>query len=108
MPRRRANGLPARPPLGTRSARRGGAPHCTADLAMEQTMSPLLSALSRYVLPRGDRCGKLCVRASAGPRPRRLTLYVEPLERRHVLSAVAPPSGLVSWWTADNTAADLE
>jgi hypothetical protein len=25
-----------------------------------------------------------------------------------VLTAVAPPSGLVSWWTADNTAADLK
>jgi hypothetical protein len=33
---------------------------------------------------------------------------VEPLEDRTVPTAVAPPSGLVSWWTADNTAADLK
>jgi hypothetical protein len=38
----------------------------------------------------------------------RARLDVEPLEGRDVPAAVAPPSGLVSWWTADNTAADLE
>ena len=37
--------------------------------------------------------------------PRGLTL--ETLEDRTVPSAVAPPSGLVSWWTGDNTGADL-
>ena len=37
----------------------------------------------------------------------RRTLAAERLEERTLLSAVAPPSGLVSWWTADNTAADL-
>jgi hypothetical protein len=36
---------------------------------------------------------------------RRLTL--ELLEDRTVPAAIAPPSGLVSWWTGDNTAADL-
>src|SRR5262249_41565614 len=39
------------------------------------------------------------------------TLYrprIEMLEDRCVPTAVAPPSGLVSWWTADNTAADHE
>jgi hypothetical protein len=34
-------------------------------------------------------------------------LEVEVLEDRAVPTAVAPPSGLVSWWTGDNTAADL-
>src|SRR5262249_47775501 len=32
---------------------------------------------------------------------------VETLEDRTVPSAVAPPAGLVSWWTGDDTAADL-
>ena len=35
-------------------------------------------------------------------------LGLERLEERALLAAVAPPSGLVSWWTADNTAADLK
>lgn len=39
-------------------------------------------------------------------RPRRLA--VEQLEARDVPTAVAPPPGLVSWWAADNTAADLK
>jgi len=38
-------------------------------------------------------------------RTRRLSL--ECLEARSLLAAVSPPSGLISWWTADNTAADL-
>jgi len=43
------------------------------------------------------------------PKPRpRWRLAVEGLEERTVLAAVAPPSGLVSWWTADNTGADLK
>ena len=33
-------------------------------------------------------------------------LYLETLEDRCVPTAVAAPSGLVSWWTANNTAAD--
>src|SRR5262249_36553122 len=32
---------------------------------------------------------------------------LETLEDRTVPSAVAPPPGLVSWWSADNTATDL-
>jgi hypothetical protein len=40
-------------------------------------------------------------------RPSRYRLAVELLEDRTVPTAVAPPSGLVSWWTADTTAADL-
>src|SRR5262245_5844680 len=61
-------------------------------------MSPLRSLLSRYTrrLP-----GHKATRTNR----RRLTL--ELLEDRTVPTAVAPPSGLVSWWTADNTAADL-
>src|SRR4051794_24104609 len=38
----------------------------------------------------------------------RTRLAAELLEQRDVPSAVAPPAGLVSWWTADNTAADLK
>jgi hypothetical protein len=34
-------------------------------------------------------------------------LNLEFLEERTLLAAVAPPSGIVSWWTADNTANDL-
>ncbi|MEQ1824524.1 MAG: LamG-like jellyroll fold domain-containing protein [Pirellula sp.] len=34
-------------------------------------------------------------------------LVFEHLETRALLAAVAAPSGLVSWWTADNTVADL-
>ncbi len=34
-------------------------------------------------------------------------LAVEQLEDRTVPTAVAAPSGLVSWWTANSTAADL-
>ena len=34
-------------------------------------------------------------------------MSLECLEGRELLTAVAVPSGLVSWWTADNTAADL-
>lgn len=33
-------------------------------------------------------------------------LAVELLESREVPTAVAVPDGLVSWWTANNTAAD--
>ena len=32
---------------------------------------------------------------------------LERLEERTLLAAVAPPSGVISWWTADNTPADL-
>src|SRR5262249_23591966 len=42
------------------------------------------------------------------PPPPRTRFVVQLLEGREVPAAVAPPSGLVSWWTADNTAADLK
>jgi hypothetical protein len=45
---------------------------------------------------------------STSPARRPRPLAVERLEAREVPSAVAPASGLVSWWTADNTAADLK
>src|SRR4029453_147869 len=38
---------------------------------------------------------------------RALRRLLEVLEDRTVPTAVAAPNGLVSWWTADNTAADL-
>jgi sugar lactone lactonase YvrE len=38
--------------------------------------------------------------------PLRRPLF-ESLENRSLLAAIAPPDGLVSWWTGDNTAADL-
>jgi hypothetical protein len=75
---------------------------------MEQTMSPLLSVLSRFMMPRsgmsfkrGRRRGAATVRTR-----RRTRLALEPLEDRTVPTAVAAPSGLVSWWTANNTAND--
>ncbi len=48
-------------------------------------------------------------RATRASRRRRPTarLGLERLEDRTVPTAVAPPSGLISWWTADDTAADL-
>jgi hypothetical protein len=72
---------------------------------MEQSMSPLLSALSYYVRRAHERrCRPSSVRRSAGRKHRRLV--VEVLEDRSVPTAVAAPSGLVSWWTANGTAAD--
>ncbi len=40
-------------------------------------------------------------------RQRHRRLVAERLEDRRLLATVAPPSGLVSWWAADNTTADL-
>ncbi len=46
-------------------------------------------------------------RTCAGRRKaRRARLFMEMLEDRQLLTAVAVPSGIVSWWTANNTAAD--
>jgi outer membrane protein assembly factor BamB len=72
---------------------------------MEQTMSRLLSALSRYVrLAQRGRCRRSPARASAGRRRRRPTIEI--LEDRSVPTAVAAPSGIVSWWTGNGNAAD--
>src|SRR6476659_10195430 len=54
----------------------------------------------RQWLPQTSDTGR---RQSGCPR-----FEVETLEARNLPTAVAPPSGLVSWWTADNTAADLK
>ena len=70
-------------------------------------MNPLFSALSRYIgLSRGAAAGSRLHGHSAGRRPRSVLLGLETLEDRTVPTAVAVPSGLVSWWTANNTAAD--
>ena len=75
-------------------------------------MSPLLSLLLSLVLSDSPRrTGGLTSRRSLRREARRCfapsRLHVEVLEDRTVPTAVAPPSGLVSWWTADNTASDL-
>lgn len=71
-------------------------------------MNRLLTALSSFIgLPQGHRRRKSCTRSSAGRTRPRTRLYLEALEVRTVPTAVAAPSGLVSWWTANNTAADL-
>jgi outer membrane protein assembly factor BamB len=74
-------------------------------------MNSPLSALSRFVRlsPRG-RCHKSAARASSGrtrQRALRCRLAVELLEDRCVPTAVAAPSNLVSWWTANNAPADV-
>lgn len=66
-------------------------------------MNPLLSAINRYFrLPHLDR-GRFRKGYRKVRRPR---LCLEQLEDRMVPTAVAAPSNLVSWWTANNTAAD--
>jgi Concanavalin A-like lectin/glucanases superfamily/Calx-beta domain len=47
-------------------------------------------------------------RRTGANRTSRRPLTVDGLEDRIVPTAVAPPAGLVSWWTADNTGADLK
>ena len=70
-------------------------------------MNRLLSALSGFIgLSQGRRCRKSPGRSSAGRTRPRTQLYLEALEDRCVPTAVAVPSGIVSWWTANNTAAD--
>src|SRR5205807_1366390 len=70
--------------------------------------SPSVCGVAVLSFPQAGRCRKSSARASAGRTRPRTQLHLEPLEDRTVPAAVAPPSGLVSWWTADNTAADLE
>ena len=70
-------------------------------------MNRLLSALSGFIgLSQRGRCRKSSARSSAGRTRPRTQLYLEALEDRCVPTAVAVPSGIVSWWTANNTAAD--
>src|SRR5262249_6784961 len=78
-------------------------PHCIADHEQEQTMNLLLSAMTRYFrLSRRER-GRI---RKGHCKPRRQRLCLEVLEDRTLLTAVAVPSGIVSWWTANNTPAD--
>jgi hypothetical protein len=70
-------------------------------------MNSFLSALSRHLrLPQAGRRRKsprrLHAARKAGFRP-----ALEVLEARCVPTAAAVPSGVVSWWTANNTAADV-
>ncbi len=62
----------------------------------------LLSSLRRLLTVPSSRPAKrrpACRRRSCRP-------WLEALEARTVPTAVAVPSGIVSWWTANNTAAD--
>jgi hypothetical protein len=72
-------------------------------------MTPLLSYLARYLGRFEGRKPRPAQRPWAGHarKPRRRPLTVESLEDRTVPTAVAVPSGLVSWWTANNTPNDV-
>ena len=65
-------------------------------------MNALLSAMSRF-FRRSYFDSKPRHSGNRKARPQRLCL--EPLEDRTLPTAVAVPSGIVSWWTANNTAA---
>ncbi len=70
-------------------------------------MTPSFSLLSRCARLSGRNGTRTNRRRGGGPRKAgRQPLCVELLEDRTVPSAVAPPNGLISWWTADNTAND--
>jgi hypothetical protein len=70
-------------------------------------MNSFLSALSRHLrLPQAGRRRKAPARLHAA-RKARFRPAIELLEARCVPTAVAVPSGVVSWWTANNTAADV-
>src|SRR5262249_45367028 len=97
-----------RPAPGARSARRGGFQPSLAGRPKEPSMRPLLSLLLSRVLcysPRSSPPSRHRREARRRSTPRRL--HVEALEDRTVPTAVAAPSGLVSWWTGNNTAADV-
>lgn len=66
-------------------------------------MNPLLSAISRYWRRSHLARGKTRTRSR---KARRQRLCLEVLEDRTLLTAAAVPSGIVSWWTANSTAAD--
>src|SRR5262245_17408926 len=67
-------------------------------------MNALLSTITRYF----RRSQLTSSRTRTGHRkPRRTRLSLESLEDRTVPTAVAAPTGLVSWWTANKTAADV-
>ncbi len=66
-------------------------------------MNPHLSAMTGYLRRPHLAAGRL---RTGQRQARRAPLYMEMLEDRQLLTAVAVPSGIVSWWTANNTAAD--
>src|SRR5262249_5978259 len=96
-----------RPAPAAQSALWGGHRHYIADLAMEQTMRPLLSLLLSLVLSDAPN-------SSRRPRHRREArrrfaprgLHCEALEDRTVPTAAALRSNAVSWWNANSTAND--
>ncbi len=67
-------------------------------------MNSHLFAMTRYL-----RRPQLADRSTCADRPTacRRPLCLECLEDRRLLTAVAVPSGLVSWWTANDTANDV-
>lgn len=67
-------------------------------------MIPLLSAMTQKL----RRARHAAARAGTGRgEARRPRLCLEVLEDRTLLTAVAAPANLVSWWTGNNTAADV-
>src|SRR5947209_8386314 len=78
---------------------------------MERTMSPVLSLLLSLVLSDSPKSSPRPPRrreARRHPAFRRPAsrLRLEALEDRTVPTAVAAPSGLVSWWAGNGNAAD--
>jgi sugar lactone lactonase YvrE len=73
---------------------------------MMRPFQSLLSLIKADAQRTGGLTSRRSSRRKAGRRlaPRRL--HLELLEDRTVPTAVAAPSGLVSWWTANSTAAD--
>ena len=86
------------------SAPRDVARHCNADHHEDQLMNAYLSPMIRYW-----RRPQLADRSTRTDRKTacRRRLCLECLEHRRLLTAVAAPSGLVSWWTANGTANDV-
>ena len=75
-------------------------------------MRTQLSVLSRYAARLFTWASATAPLRRADRRPRRrdswrLYAAAEVLEQRFVLTAVAAPSGLISWWTANGTPNDL-
>jgi DNA-binding beta-propeller fold protein YncE len=71
-------------------------------------MRRVFSLFSKHTLGQErDRNRRVSARQSTSRSLRRWVLTVEALEQRTVPTAVAMPSGIVSWWTANNTAADV-
>src|SRR4051794_14691385 len=70
-------------------------------------MNPLLSLLLSQVKSDSPKSSRPRQRREARRRAASRRLEAEVLEARTVPTAVAAPSGLVSWWTANSTAADV-